>query len=1101
MSGDQYGWLRAAVSRFGGVCKDKLSGGGGPEAAIRGPLEVLLRAVSERHEQHRVSWHDEYPLPDLGVRPDYAVSVNGTISGYVELKRPGLSVDPDTFGRGNREQWDKLRDLPNLLYSNGTEWRLFRGGRQVGDPVYFAGSLGSAGEKLAVPDPFAFDALLQQFLGWKPEPITHVSRLVQEVARLCRLLRAAVQEQLTAESRSSAPDDDVRARPFTGLKNDWRRYLFPSADDATFADGFAQTVTFSLLLAQTEGIPLAPDSFHEIGRRLDDGHALMGKALQLLTDNVNARFTVTLDLLTRTVAQVDWPAVRSGNRDAYLHLYEHFLTAYDPALRQRSGSYYTPREVVEEMVRLTEDVLRTRLDREHGFAADDVRIVDPAMGTGTFLHTVIERVAEQAAERHGPAMTRDAVQRLASRLYGFELQMGSFAVAELRASDLLKKYGVPVPEGGLNLFVTDTLDNPYAEEEYLASTYEALAQSRRRANKVKADTPITVVAGNPPYDDKAEGRGGWVEKRADRRDTPLLDDFRHAGNGRYEHILKNMYVYFWRWATWKVFDAHAEDRHGVVCFITPSGWATGPGGRGMRNYLRRTCDEGWIVNLSPEGQRSDVATRPFPGVAQPLAIFIFVRRAGVERGPEHLARVHYRAVTGKRADKFRQLRAIRLDDGGWRDTHTQPTRPLTPVTESGWEDFPELNDLFPWGSLGVTSNRSWVSSPSAEVLRRRWTTLVRESDQGRQAELFKETRDRTLTGKRDPLPGQSTPRTPLTEERDTTPHLVRMALRSFDRQHVVADHRVLDYPRPDLWAAAQRPGQIFLNQQSSHPIQSGPALVTTHLIPDTHHFNGRGGRIMPLLHPDGSTNTAGGLLPYLARVLGRTRIGTEDLASYVIAVAGHSAFTQRFTEELLTPGVRIPLTRDTALWDEAVDLGRQVLWASTFGARCVDPAQGRRAGNVEFPSGDPRRTRYDSHIGDALPEWIRHDAESETLYIGEGTFVPVPEAVWTYDVGGMPIVKKWFGYRKASPNSKKTSPLDDIHVDTWSSKWTEELIELLSVLRRLTDLEPAQEALLTGVLAGPVVTEDDLRVAGVLPVPPAARKPRHPAFGGLFPED
>ncbi|MFD0227789.1 type ISP restriction/modification enzyme [Streptomyces hirsutus] len=521
----------------------------------------------------------------------------------------------------------------------------------------------------------------------------------------------------------------------------------------------------------------------------------------------------------------------------------------------------------------------------------------------------------------------------------------------------------------------------------------------------------------------------------------------------------------------------------------------------MRDYLRRTCDEGWIVNLSPEGQRSDAATRVFPGVAQPLAIFVFVRRAGTERGPEHRARVHYRAVSGKRADKFRQLRAIRVDDDGWRDTHTHPTRPLTPVTESGWEEFPELNDLFPWGSPGSKANRSWVSAPSEEILRRRWATLIRESDPAHQAELFKETRDRTLTGRRDPLPGQFTPRHPLAEERGTTPHLVRMALRSFDRQHLIADDRVLDRPRPDLWAAAQRGGQLFLNQQSSHPIDSGPALVATHLIPDTHHFNGRGGRTMPLLHPDGSANTAAGLLPHLARTLGRARIEAEDLAAYAVAVAGHSAFTRRFTEELLTPGVRLPLTRDGALWDEAVALGRQVLWASTFGARCADPAQDRPVGSPEFPSGDPRRVRYDTHIGDTLPERIRHDAESGTLHVGEGKFAPVPEAVWTYDVGGMPVVKKWFGYRKASPNSKKTSPLDDIHVDTWPSEWTSELIELLSVLRRLTDLAPAQDALLAAVLAGPVVTEDELRAAGVLPVPPSARKSRDPAVDGLFPDD
>jgi type I restriction-modification system DNA methylase subunit len=93
----------------------------------------------------------------------------------------------------------------------------------------------------------------------------------------------------------------------------------------------------------------------------------MGKALQLLTDNVNERFEVTLNLLAGTVAAVDWENIRQGNRDAYLHLYESSLSVYDDSLRQRSGSYYTPHEVVEEMVRLAEEVLRTRLAKARGY--------------------------------------------------------------------------------------------------------------------------------------------------------------------------------------------------------------------------------------------------------------------------------------------------------------------------------------------------------------------------------------------------------------------------------------------------------------------------------------------------------------------------------------------------------------------------------------------------------------------------------------------------------------------------------------------------------------------------------------------------------------
>lgn len=1095
MHAGAYRWLFDAVSDFGRSCKGKLAGDGSPEAAIRSPLETLLKCVGDHHGLHEVTWHDEVPVPELGVRPDYAFRINGLLAGYVEVKRPGPSIDPEIFTGRNRAQWERLRDLPNLLYTNGTEWRLFRDGVQLGETVHFSGALRSAGERLCPADPAAYDALLEALLCWSPHPIRQVSRLVQHIAPLCRLLRAAVLEQLAAETRSPGAEDDARARPFTGLKSDWRRLLFPSADDATFADGYAQAVTFALLLARTEDISLTGGSLHEVGRRLDADHALMGKALQLLTDNVNERFAVTLDLLTQTITRVEWAAIRRGNQDAYLHLYENFLTVYDARLRQRSGSYYTPREVVAEMVRLTEDVMRTRLGKEKGFGEDDVRIVDPAMGTGTFLHTIIERVAVQASDRSGSAMARDAIGELAERLCGFELQMGPFAVAELRTSDLLKRYRAPRPEGGLKLFVTDTLDNPFVEGEELASTYNALSASRRRANQVKGEIPVTVVIGNPPYDDKAENRGGWVEKRPQGQEPPLLDAFRHPGNGRYEHVLKNMYVYFWRWATWKVFDAHEADRHGVVCFITPSGFATGPGGRGMRDYLRRTCDEGWIINLSPEGQRADVGTRIFPGVAQPLAICIFLRRMGTD--PAQAARIRYRSVEGRRTEKFHKLARIRLDDSGWRDVHPGGAHPFTPSTQSGWEDFPALGDLFPWGSPGVKANRSWVSSPSEQTLRRRWARLVGEADPTVKAELFKETRDRALDRRPGALPGHPAKQRVIGAETATAPDLVRIAMRSFDRQWLIADNRVVDFPRPDLWASRQQ-HQIFLNQQSSHTIESGPALVATALIPDTHHFNGRGGRVMPVLHPDGSANVPAGLLAHLARRLGLERVLIHDLAAYAVAVAGHSAFTDRFTAELLTPGVRLPLSRNRETWQKAVRIGTEILWATTFGESCADTDSARPNGQVAFSQDDPRQVRYLTTIGAAVPDGLRHDAGTQTLHVGPGTFAPVPEDVWTFDIGGMVVLRKWFGYRKASPNSKRTSPLDDIHVDRWPSRWTNELIELLSVLRRLTDLVPVQRDLLAEVLGGPVVTEQELKAAGVLPVPAAARKARRDIAEGLF---
>jgi GNAT superfamily N-acetyltransferase len=311
---------------------------------------------------------------------------------------------------------------------------------------------------------------------------------------------------------------------------------FPAATDEVFADGYAQTVTFALLLARSDDIELDGATLHTVRDERGDHHSLMGRALQLLTDNVAKDFKVTLDLLVRVIGAVDWPSVRKGKRDTYLHLYEHFLEEYDPDLRQQSGSYYTPIEVVEQMVRLTDEVLTTRLGMQ-GFGDERVFTVDPAMGTGTFLQAVIDRAADQIADLHGPGMVRGLVTDLAKRLVGFELQTGPYAVAELRTTDILRKTGATPPPGGMRLYVTDTLDDPNAPIEQLASGLGAISDSRRQASIVKRDEPVTVVLGNPPYRERAEGEGGWVEmgseggrKRKKKGGHAILDDFRADGN-------------------------------------------------------------------------------------------------------------------------------------------------------------------------------------------------------------------------------------------------------------------------------------------------------------------------------------------------------------------------------------------------------------------------------------------------------------------------------------------------------------------------------------------------------------------------------------------
>lgn len=1083
------------VSAFGTATKAKLAGPGDREAAIRAPIERLVTDVAAELGLEAVPY-DEVRDTDRAVRPDYAIGVGGAITGYIEVKKPGASIDPDSFTGHNLRQWQRQRDLPNLIYTNGTEWRLWRDGEPVVAPVHLTGGpLEKAGAALAAPA--ALEALLTNFLRWKPATITSVYALVRAIAPLTRLLRGEVLDQLAEERRSVAQGADEHVQPFLGLARDWRALLFPTATDEVFADGYAQAVTFALLLARTEGIELT-GSLHEIGTTLGAAdHSLMGRALQLLTDHIAADFRVTLDLLVRVVGAVDWPRVRSGRRDTFLYLYEEFLEEYDNDLRKQSGSYYTPREIVTEMVRLAEQALTTRFDRPAGFADPEVWTVDPAMGTGTYLHEIITRVSAAVEDREGPGFVPAAVTRLAERLVGFEQQMGPFAVAELRTSGLLHDLSAELPTTGMRLYVTDTLDDPHAEVEHLGSGMELIARSRRQASDIKRNARVTVVIGNPPYRERAEGMGGWVESgnRTPGATRPL-DAFRAVGNGLSEYVLKNLYVYFWRWATWKVFDANPEPPDGdtgLVCFITTSGYLRGPGFKGMREYLRRTCSEGWVIDLTPEGQTPDVPTRVFPGVRQPLAIGMFLRREDTAKDVP--ATIKYRSVSGRQADKFAALAKIDLDDDGWRLARIAWHAPLTPAAESAWDDFPALGDLMPWVAPGVKANRTWVYAPAREILDARWRRLVTEPDPDVKRTLFKETPDSRLADRKEPLPGTDTADTARSiDGEDGDPALVRVGYRSLDRQWVIADSRVIDRPRPALWAA-RVPGQVFTYELHSSPISSGPGIVFSALVPDMHHFKGsEGGRSLPLLHPGGRPNVAPGLLDALSTLVGGAAFGggevtADDLLAYVAAVVAHPGYTMRFADELTTPGVRVPLTADPALWAEAVELGRGIVRAHTYGEAFADVAAGRPAGDIRFAAGDPRRVLNRAAVT-AMPVSVEYDDSTGEVVLGSGRWGPVRREVFDYAVGAKNVIRSWVNYRKAVPGGKKTSPLDDVHVESWPAEWSIEFTDLLTVLTRLTDTEPAQVDLFDRVLAGPLLTMPTLAEHGVTwPMTTADRKP------------
>ncbi|MBV8972226.1 MAG: N-6 DNA methylase, partial [Sphingomonadaceae bacterium] len=1093
--------VQAAVAAFGTRVAAKLANPaatGQPEDQLRGPLEALMPALAVA-AGHAVTpvLVGETKHAATGSRPDYSVTVAGTLVGFIELKAPGKGADPNRYKGHDKEQWDKLKALPNLLYTDGQAFALYRDGERVGEIVRLSGDLATAGPALAAPA--ALEPLIADFLTWRPIAPTKPEALAITAARLCRFLRDEVLEQLANNNA------DLK-----GLAADWRALLFPDASDDRFADGYAQAVTFGLLMAKSRKLSLA-DGLDRVAKGLGRTDTLIGAALRLLTDQ--DVLAPALAMLVRVLDVVEWDVIAKGDPEAWLYFYEQFLAVYDNSLRKLTGSYYTPPEVVQTMVRLCDEALKSpaRFGRHKGLADPDVEIADPAVGSGTFLLALLRHIARAVERDQGKGAVGAAVARAATRLFGFELQFGAYAVAELRLMAEMIDLGA---SGTPRLFVSDTLSDPYAPVEAGQGIYREISRQHAAAAEVKRTQPITVVIGNPPYKEKAKGRGGWVEAGSGDRKSgnrpPILDDWQPPvawGAGAHAKHLRNLYVYFWRWAAWKVFEQGsggrdrqppvAEPLSGLVCYITVAGFLNGPGFQKMRADLRRDCDAIWVIDCSPEGHQPEVASRIFQGVQHPVCIVLAARSPAND--PAVPAHVRFRALApGRREAKFAELAAIALDDGGWRPAAAEWRAPFLPELGGGWADFVPLDAVIGDSGSGVMPGRTWIIAPDAESLRARWAALVavpateaarKEAEAWRAAAFHPHLRDnapgdRHIDKPAGALPGHHPALPSIAAEiaRSAAGQVIPMikpirhGYRSFDRQWIIPDKRLINQTNPRLWEHYGSE-QVFLTALMVNSPDGGPAATLTSLIPDLSHYKGSfGGRVFALWQDAAArrSNVADGVLTALARQYGAT-VDPVDVFAYVAALLAQPAFTARYRGDLIRPGLRAPLTADRALFAEAAALGREVIWLHSFGERM---AGGRPPGLPRLPEGRRPFVPAGGAIpttSDAFPDTIDHDAATQRLHVGTGVVERVTPAMWAYEVSGKNVLRQWFSYRRRTRerpqigDRRKPSPLGDIQPDAWLAEYTSDLIDLLNVLGLLIDLEPRQADLLARIEDGPLI--------------------------------
>ena len=671
---------------------------------------------------------------EVGGRPDFGIGVHKLLSGHIELKAPGHGVNPNRFTGRNRQQWNNFKNLPNLIYTDGTQWTLFRSGERIAGVRLSGDPTADGFEAATSTDAGRLADLLQTFFSWQPIAPATAKQLAESLAPLARLLRGELMAAL---------DDEESA--VSQLRRDWQTALFANADLPQFADAFAQTLTYALLLARLDGLEEVGTGEAAQEKLRGCGHALLAEVLRNMADpQARREFDTPLILLERAIGAVDVGQLRRGDDDPWLYFYEHFLAAYDPALRKNRGVYYTPVEVVRAQVRLIGDLLERRFGKTLTYADEGVVTLDPAAGTGAYPLAVVEHALKSVDKRLGPGAVPSYASALARNVHAFELLVGAYAVAHLRISERIQARGGALPEDGAHVYLSDTLESPYVKSPgHMPLPLRSLTQEHERARQIRVGTRVLVCLGNPPYDrqeidladEATQRKGGWVRNgdpgsQADAEDAtrPLLDGFldpaREAGAGVHLKNLYNDYVYFWRWALWKVFDSTGGP--GIVSFITAASYLRGPGFVGMREAMRRTFDELWIIDLEGDSLGARKTDNVF-AIRTAVAIAVGVRYTKPNR--ETPAVTRYVRLSGTADEKLAQLDAVRcFNDLEWQPCLEGLQEPLLPEGSGDYYAWPQVTDLFPWSISGAQTKRTWVVGSNPEVLKTRWAALMASFD-------------------------------------------------------------------------------------------------------------------------------------------------------------------------------------------------------------------------------------------------------------------------------------------------------------------------------------------------------------------------------------
>lgn len=1001
--------------------------------------------------------------------PDFVigqVSKHGPLTvGYVETKDFNESLDAIE----KSEQLRRYRSsLHNLVLTNYVEFRWYIGG----EPILTA-SLGQPDKHGDIPQRDKDDAavleLLTSFLEHEPEPIKSAKALAERLARLTHLLREVVVQALDSGKASSTIEE---------LHVAFRQVLIPDLSVPDFADMFAQTIAYGLFAARVNTEESVVFRRQDASKAIPRSNPFLRRLFSKVAgpDLDDEPFVGLVDDLAQLLDETDIKAVlkdfgkRTRRVDPIVHFYETFLAAYDPALREMRGVYYTPESVVSYIVSSVDELLKSRFDCSEGLAdtsrvqyettdkkgkakmqeAPRVLILDPACGTGTFLATVITDIRTSFEERDAAGKWRPYVSEyVLPRLFGFELLVAPYAVAHLKLGMLLAAQDMDEkersawgyefqPDERLDVYLTNSLEKAARKSELLFGQF--ISDEANAASEIKQERPIMVVLGNPPYSGHSANKGTWIsELVADyKKEIPGLDKPAQA------KWLQDDYVKFIRFGQWRIDSTGC----GILAFITNHGYLENPTFRGMRRRLMESFSEIYILNLHGSLKKKEIAPDAIEDknvfdIQQGVAIGLFVKK------PDDVAaaKVFYKDLWGSRPHKYEWLNDHSWASTEWTEIHPEEEFFLFVPRDTDLKDEFEigmsLRDIMnetgdPAPGIVTTHDQfaiSWTAEEAKDKIQRFLNT--KDEDEARSIwKLCSQEQWNYDRAKKALAKGE------------WESELKRILYHPFDWRWTVFDPNVAVHRRLRIMKHMLSGSNLALATTRAVEIGRGfeHALCTRDLI--QHHtvsskevnylfplyvmaeedFDNQGklelseGKQVPRhnLSPEFvelvQTNVELTTLPQGRGDLDST-VGPEDLFAYIYAILHSRSYRSRYTQSLRLDFPRIPVTTDIDLFRSLVTSGTELIELHLLESPLVDtpmtsyPVSGSNIVEPTFPKfvlSEDDDDQQDSGRSGRL--YISKDRPKDGV---EGQYFDgVPEKVWNFHIGGYQVCDRWLRDRQ-----------------------------------------------------------------------------------------